>query len=340
MCPEASIANGVAGKMTTVRAVCRRFGGNRVWPGRSAAGGLAGILLAALVSLLGSSRVSAEDVVLDHLGLNLRGNLELPSGATIEKDGVALVLHGTLAHYGMEIIRDLQANLKERGIGTLAVTLSLGLDRRSGMFDCALEHDHRHGDAVEELAAWVDWLESKGANRIDLIGHSRGGAQAALFAAEEPARLSGRLVLVAPLLENAPAAQIAARYAAQFGAALEPLLNTARQRGESGDQVTLLLDVPGFLHCRDARVTAAAFLDYYATKRRPVPELLRAVTVPTLVVAGGSDEVAPGVAEALEQAGVSKEHVKVSVVADADHFFRDLYGEDLADEIATFLRRE
>lgn len=300
-------------------------------------GMLASTLLGALVVLLADSQAYAEDVTQEHLGLQLRGNLEVAPGKSLEKDGVALILHGTLAHHGMEIIRDLQTNLKQRGVSTLAVTLSLGLDQRTGMFDCALEHDHRHGDAVEELAAWIDWLEAKGARRIDLIGHSRGGAQAALFAVEEPGRLSGSLVLAAPLLDNTPTAESAKRYAAQFATPLEPLLEKAREREESGDESTLL-EVPGFLHCRDARVSAAAFLDYYASPRRPVPELLQEVKVPTLVVAAGGDEIVSGVGDALKGDGSGT--VRISVVDGADHFFRDLYGEDLADEIAAFLRRD
>lgn len=297
----------------------------------------ASILLGALVLLIPASRSYAEEVTQEHLGLQLRGNLEVAPGKSLEKDGVALILHGTLAHHGMEIIRELQANLKKRGVSTLAVTLSLGLDQRTGMFDCALEHDHRHGDAVEELAAWFDWLEANGAGRIDLIGHSRGGAQAALFAVEEPARISGSLVLVAPLLDNTPAAESARRYAAQFATPLEALLEKAREREESGVDSTLL-EVPGFLHCREARVSAAAFLDYYASSRRPVPELLQEIKVPTLVVAAGGDEIVTGVADALKGDGSGT--VKISVVDGADHFFRDLYGEDLADEIAAFLRRD
>ena len=306
-------------------------------PIRTVAGAFASIMLVTLVLFLAGSRASAADAVREHLGLQLRGNLEVAPGKSLDKDGVALILHGTLAHHGMEIIRDLQANLKQRGINSLAVTLSLGLDQRAGMLDCALEHDHRHGDATEELTAWIDWLEEKGANRIDLIGHSRGGAQAAVFAVEKPARLSGRLVLVAPLLENTPDAEIAARYAAQFGTALEPLLDEARKRKESGDKA-MLLEVPGFLHCRNARVSAAAFLDYYASPRPPVPELVKAIKAPTLVVGAGGDEIVPGAAEAFKAAGVPDD-VEVSVVDGADHFFRDLYGEDLADEIAAFLRR-
>ncbi len=235
----------------------------------------------------------------------------------------------------MEIVRDLQANLKQRGINTLAITLSLGLNRRKGMFDCALEHDHRHGDAVEELSSWADWLKGRGAVKVDLIGHSRGGAQAALFAAEEPGRLTGRLALVAPLIEPAPA-EAEARYAAQFGARLAPHIEAARHKEDSGE-ADALIDVPGFLYCRNARVTAAAFLDYYGGGQRALASLLQDIAAPMLVIAAGADEIVPDVAGSLRRAPLPKT-VAIDTIEGADHFFRDLYGEDLADKIAAFLR--
>jgi len=295
------------------------------------------LAFAMALALVNPLRASAGDVVHEHLGLKLNGRLEIAPGKSLEKDGVALILHGTLAHHGMEIIRDLQANLKQRGVNTLAVTLSLGVDGRTGMFDCAQEHAHRHSDAVDELSSWLEWLEARKAAWVDLIGHSRGGAQVALFAAEQANRISGRIVLVAPLLENTSAEEQASRYEAQFGKPLEPLLAEARTRVERG-QADSPMDVPGFLTCPNARVHPTTFLDYYAGSRRSVPELLNDIGAPTLAIAAGGDEVVPGIVDALSAAGLP-DNVTLTEVDGADHFFRDLFGEDLADEIATFLRR-
>ena len=292
------------------------------------------LLLSSLAVLaIAAVRAEAEDVAQEHAGLELLGRLEIASGKSLQADGVALIVHGTLAHHGMEIIRDLQANLKRQGINTLAITLSLGLNRRTGMFNCMLEHDHRFGDAVEELSAWSDWLKTRGASRIDIIGHSRGGAQAALFAVEEPAQVTGKVVLVAPLVELPPA-EAAKRYADQFGGPLAPAIAAARER-EDGGQGDMLIDVPGFLNCPQARVTAGAFLDYYEGSRPGIVELLGQITRPTLVVAAGADEMVPGVAEKL---GGRSDKVEIATVEGADHFFLDLYGEDLAERIAAFLK--
>jgi pimeloyl-ACP methyl ester carboxylesterase len=283
---------------------------------------------------VGPAGAAGEDVVHEHLGLEMAGRLEIAPGKSLEQDGAALILHGTLAHHGMEIIRDLQANLKERGINTLAMTLTLGLNRRTGMFDCALEHDHRHGDAVEELAAWTEWLISRGARSVHVIGHSRGGAQAALFAVEEPTRISGRLVLVAPSPEPT-AGEAEAGYRARFGAELAPLLNQARQR-EEGGEADALMTVPGFLYCQNARVTAAAFIDYYGSSRPSLTSLLQGLAVPTLVIAAGADEIVRDLPETLRRETLPN-NVQVDTIDGADHFFRDLFGEELADKVAAFL---
>ena len=51
------------------------------------------------------------------------------------------------------------------------------------MYDCATPHTHRHADAVEEIGAWLGWLQSQGVAKVALLGHSRGGNQTARFAA-------------------------------------------------------------------------------------------------------------------------------------------------------------
>jgi pimeloyl-ACP methyl ester carboxylesterase len=100
-------------------------------------------------------------------------------------------------------------------------------------------------------------------------------------------------------------------------------------------------DLPGtvgFLHCREARVSAPAFLSYYAPEpRRDTPGLLPDIAKPTLVIAGSADTTVTGLPERL--AGYLDGNTKLAVVEDADHFFRDLFTEDVADAIEQFLAR-
>ena len=180
-----------------------------------------GILL--LLSLVGTAR--AEEVTLEHGGLALNGNLALAEGRTLA-DGVLLITHGTLAHNAMEIIETLQDLLQEGGINSLAITLSLGLDDRHGMYDCATPHRHRHEDAVAELGAWVAWLEAQGAGDIVLVGHSRGGNQTAWHAAQGATSKVKGVVLIAPMTRQA--GQGAPAYRKRFDRDLGPVLAEAQ----------------------------------------------------------------------------------------------------------------
>ena len=284
--------------------------------------------------------VRAEPVAQEYLGLDVGGNLELAPGKSLAADGAVLIVHGSAAHHRMETIVALQGNLKTRGINSLAITLSLGLQKRSGMFDCKLEHDHRHADASDEIIAWVEWLQKKGARRVYLLGHSRGGAQAALAVVERADIGVRSLIAAAPLYQTDAA--INARYTSGFGTPLLPLLTKARKLVEAGEGDTLM-EVPGFLHCKPAKVTAAAFHDYYAPDpQHDVLKLLGEITIPSLTIVAGADEVVPALAGALAEAKSSQrlpESAAVATIEGADHFFRDLFGDELADRVAEFVRR-
>ncbi len=292
-------------------------------------------VLPALMALLACLRpVAAEEVRREHLGLDLLANLELPMAGKLEGAPVVLIVHGTLAHHGVEFVKTLQTNLRERGQPSLALTLSLGRDARRGMFDCAVQHEHRLTDAADEIGAWVDWLKSRQVARIILLGHSRGAQQVAHYAVGEPDVLVDRLILVAPPV--ATAQDVADRYRAAFASDLEPLLARARQLAETGEEDTLL-ELPGFLHCKDARATAAALLDYYdPDDKHHVVALLRRISRPVLVIAGGEDRVAAAVPGRLKAADLGN-HVAVRTIEGADHFFQDLFADDLAEQTKRFV---
>lgn len=148
----------------------------------------------------------ADEVSLPYKNLKLNADLTLAQGKKVA-DGVVLVTHGTLAHRDMEMLVAMRNLLRDKGFNTLAINLGLGIDNRRGMYDCKLTHRHQHDDAVREIDAWVTWLKSQGATRIALLGHSRGGAQTAHYAAEHDNPLVKAVVLMAPAIaDNASAA--------------------------------------------------------------------------------------------------------------------------------------
>src|SRR5437762_8564413 len=95
----------------------------------------------ALVLLAATGAVRAEPVQIKPSLLRLNGNLELPAGKTAT-DGVVVILHGALSWYGQETVAALQKNLKARGVGSLAITLSLGVDDRQRTRRCDVKHDY------------------------------------------------------------------------------------------------------------------------------------------------------------------------------------------------------
>ena len=291
-------------------------------------------LLVAAAVLMPGRPAPAEEVKINHGGLTLNADLELAGGKTLA-DGVVLMTHGLLAHKGMEIMTALKGLLAEWGLNTLAINLSLDLDDRHGMVDCPTPHRHRDADAMGEIAAWVVWLNNKGAGPVTLLGHSRGGNQAARYAAGNPDPAVKRLVLVAPATSNP--GKPARGYYRRYKKDLAPLLKKARDLMAAGKGDALMKDVD-FLYCPKTTVTAATFADYYgANPERDTPSVIRRITLPVLAVAGGSDRVNPHFGKKMKK--LPQANVKLVVIEDAGHFFRDLFGEDLADAIAEFIAK-
>ena len=290
------------------------------------------LALLAVTSL--TARVAAEEVTLDHLGLELSANLEIAPGKSLKSEGAVLLVHDTLGHGRMELMAGLQDGLRDLGVNSLAITLGLGVNKRHGMFDCSLEQDHRHEDAADEIAAWVQWLKEKGAQSITIAGHGRGANQAALYAINGTGKGVKRVVLIAPLMQTPEKAE--ADYRALFGRPLRPELAKAEElvAAEAGNR---LLEVPGFLTCRHAKVTAGAFANYYgANAKFQTTNLLQSIPMPVLIAVGDADPGLAAIKEA-EPEFASKKNVTLSVIPGADQDFRDAGADDLAKKIKEFI---
>jgi pimeloyl-ACP methyl ester carboxylesterase len=275
------------------------------------------LALLLLAAVNGAAR--AEPVQIKPGLLRLNGNLEVPAGKTVA-DGVALLLHGTLSWHGQETIAALQKNLKGRGVASLAITLSLGVDDRQRTRRCDVVHDYALAGVKREVVLWLEWLAGQGARTVDLVGFSRGGAQIAAFAPELVR--ARRFVLVAPAFATAD--EQAETYQRAFGHPLAPEIAEARKN-------PLQQRAVDFLTCKQAPVLNATFLDGYTE----LPPALAAKTGhQTLVVVAGKDEIVPDLATKLPS------DVKPLVIDGATHFFLDLYGEEAADAIATFLKKD
>lgn len=271
-------------------------------------------------------------IELDIGGKIALGDLVVPEGASLA-GGVLLITHGTLAHKDMELVEALQKLLAERGIATLAHSLTFDQDRRGGMYDCAKPHTHAHEDAVGEIAAWVDWLRTNGAGKISVLGHSRGGNQVAWFAAGKDGL--DKIVLMAPATGRTQQ-RWAEIYKRRFESDLAPIVEKAARLVEE-KKGSALLDLPGFISCPAGKASAKSIVSYYGNEpRRMTASLIPKIKSPVLIIAGSKDTVVPDVVEKFTPVTDGKK-VRVQVIEDAGHLFLDFYAEDAADLIAAFL---
>jgi pimeloyl-ACP methyl ester carboxylesterase len=278
------------------------------------------LIFAALALVASPVLAAAEPVQIKPSLLKLNGNLELPAGEKLEGENVVLIVHGMLSHYGQETVVALQKNLRARGIATLAINLSLGVDDRKGSRACDVVHDYALAGARREIRLWLEWLAAQHAKTIDIVGFSRGGAQVAAIGPELPT--VRRMILMAPAF--ATATEQAAAYQQVYGHPLAPELEAARKE-------PLQKRTVDFLTCKQAPVLGATFLDAYTEMP---PKLAAKTGHPTLVIVAGKDDIVPDLATKLPS------EVKPVVIDGAGHFFLDLYGEEAADLIAKFLKAD
>jgi pimeloyl-ACP methyl ester carboxylesterase len=285
------------------------------------------------IALLFVAPLYAEEVTTKLNDLALQGNLELAAGKSI-KDGVVLITHGTLAHNKMDLIQALQNGLKAKGYNSLAINLSLGLDKRvSAMYDCPTPHVHKHTDAVDEIAVWTMWLKDKGATRIALMGHSRGGNQTAWALAEKDDPLITSAVLLAP--QTWEAGYHLKDYKAKYKADLAPLLAKAEKLVAEGKGDTLM-DMD-FIYCPKTRAAAKSVVSYYKDDARmDTPTLLVQSKKPVLVIIGSADTTVHGLAEKMAKVADGK-LIKTYTVEGADHYFMDLYSDEVVEQTVLFL---
>ena len=288
-----------------------------------------------IILVLLCSSAHASDVTLPYQGLVLNANLELAAGRKLN-DGAILITHAGLMHRGTETILYLQKLFKDRGYNSLAINLSLGLNNRQGNYDCKVPHRHRNQDAAAEIGAWVDWLKRQGVQQVALLGHSRGGSQTALYAAEQDNDMVRAVILMAPATM---ANNDAAEYQKRFKKPLAPTLKQAQKFVKAGKGATLMSHA-NVLTCADTAVSAASFVSYFGEPQRlDTPILISQFKKPVLVIVAGADDIVVGLEPKVSPL-VDGQRVQMKVIEGADHFFRDLYADDVADASAVFLKQQ
>lgn len=284
-----------------------------------------------LASAILATPALAETIEIDHNGLTLNAELQLAEGSTLA-DGVLVLTHGTLAHSGMELIVALQELFVDYGINTLAVNLSYGIDNRTpAMYDCAVPARHTMQDAVAEIAAWQDWLDSQDAGPRWMMGHSRGGNQTAQYTLSDPERVTAQ-ILLAPATWDLE--KTLSGYQKRYNADVTELLAKAEAMDASA-----MMDGVSMLYCEGSGATAASLLSYYGNyPNYDTPTVLNQTDTPTLVIAGTLDDVVADLPE--KMANVTRDNIELVEVEDADHFFRDLFTDEVVDYASEFIEAQ
>jgi len=292
------------------------------------------VFIATLLSGFFTATVYAKEVKQTYNDLTVNANVVMAEGKTFADD-VVLFTHGTLTHNGREPYGAIQELLAENGISSVAPNLSLGINDRHGEYDCNSLQTHKHDDAMQEIDFWMTWLKSKGAKSVTLMGHSRGGNQTAWYSVENDSEMIKNVVLLAPQTWSKEAEY--ADYKKKYGTDLSALFNKANDLVKQGKGQNKLTDTD-FIYCKKATVTAEAFVSYYIEdERMDTPVLLKKALKPTLVVIGSADNVVADLAD--KMTSVNNDKVSSYVVEDSDHFFLDLFTEELVDEAVAFIQQ-
>lgn len=266
------------------------------------------VAVTCLFSFLVSVACIAEPVQQSYKGLQLNAKTNIDS-ANLANRRVFVIVHGTLAHNGMEIIDSLLSILQEEDEAALALTLSLNVNDRKGMFSCDLKHTHKHQDASEEIGLWLDWLSAQGATSVVLVGHSRGGAQVADYLVNTQDKRVQQAVLIAPPT-------------ASKGTARDVTVLT-----DTGD-----IKVEQFLHCGSSTVTASSYASYYSDHpAKTTIKTLQALSLPIALFLGSEDNVVK--AKTWQSVTSLPGNVQLTVIPGADHYFRDLYAYEIVEHI-------
>ena len=290
------------------------------------------LVIIGILLLVTNIPLQAKEITQQFRDLTINAQLELADGKSL-KDGVVLILHGTMAHNRMEIIEASQRALRENNTNSLAINLSLGIDNRHGFYDCTLPQRHDLDSGLDELDVWVNWLRGKGASEITIMAHSRGANQAMVYAVERPNPAVTHLVLLAPNTNPSPKPQ----YEARYGETFDDTLDRVKKRIAEGNGAELMQNVD-FSYCPQATVTADTFYSYNRLddRYRQFPKYLSSMPIPTLIITGTQDELVPDIAKDVAPF-LDSGRIRLAEVDEAGHFFLDFNIDEAIEAAVEFI---
>jgi len=278
-------------------------------------------------------------------GLRLDGALATESGARSQESGVssreaasaAILLHGVASNfYTSSTFEPLIPKLQSLGLPVLSVNtrghdsvFSAGSGTVRRRFGAAYENVD---DCRLDVAAWIDFLKSRGHVRIVLIGHSLGAIKAVYFQAHEKRADVATIVAVSP-----PRLSYSAFMNAPESVQFWESMQTAEELVKAGKQDELFTSKFPF----PMLMTAGAYIDKYGpAERYNFLKFAADVPCPALFTYGSKELDGGGIAFAgLPDALMSLPNAdrrSVKTIERADHVYSGV-APQLAEAIASWL---
>jgi pimeloyl-ACP methyl ester carboxylesterase len=189
-------------------------------------------------------------------------------------------------------------------------------------------------DCRHDVAAWVNFLQTRGHDRIVLIGHSLGAVKAVYAQAHEKLPNVAAVVAVSP-----PRLSYSAFMSAADSTPFWESMRTAEELVQTGRGEDLFTSKYPF----PLLITAASYIDKYGpAERYNILNFAGDVNCPALFVYGSKELASGGMPfEGMPEALAALpggERRRVEVVEGADHFYAGVASE-LASQVAAWLSR-
>ena len=259
-------------------------------------------------------------------GLTLNANFS----ENLQNDSVYMIIHGTRGFKTMEIIKSLEHKIFIKGHDVLSINLSYGINNRNDRFlSCDIEHTHSEHESVREIINWYQYLLSKNYKTITLVGHSRGGFNI-IQAAELIDNKNLELHLLAPTVDTHKGTRD--YYSIEHNLPYDQVI-------KNNDEYIISERYPSinFLFCEDTKVSSNTFRSYldFSENRSKYPftfsilKLLKESDNKISIYSGTADEILLDSYKMFEP--FDKKNITHYIIDDADHFFRDIYLDDVIE---------
>jgi pimeloyl-ACP methyl ester carboxylesterase len=271
-------------------------------------------------------------------GLRLDGALARESGVgNQESVSAAILLHGVASNfYTSSTFEPLIPKLQGLGLAALSVNtrghdsvFGAGLGTVRRRFGAAYEIVD---ECRQDIGAWIEFVKSRGYQRVVLIGHSLGAVKTVYFQSHEKSTDVAAVVAISP-----PRLSYSAFMNAPESTQFWESMHTAEEMANAGQGDELFTSKFPF----PMLMTAAAYIDKYGpAERYNILKFAADLPCPALFTYGGKELDSGGVPFAGMPEAVSSltngERRAVRVVEGADHVYSGV-APQLADQIAMWL---